>query len=391
MPIVDGVRVAQRLLHPTGQNSNLLVSLEALEEAALMAKSRREQPVKLSPSKRILSLSPDSFRRKLTFVVGGLDNITELVHNLPSVSPKRQQALKAGTGLSLENSIFAGELEANQPPLPPHSAPARIPAGSDMVAHPPNAALTSHLVLGDGSAEPVRPVLRDPSRIALSPFGEQHDVAQHRPSIAVDPMRNFSRIFKESSSPFHPGVPLTDRSRFESKVFSDSPLATPATKPNAQLQSHIFTPEAEEQRERKEEHNRTIRPLANAQSSPFGTDEAPSTSARPPQEQHRKSLESHFSGSVPSFAAGVDEPLPSFSGRAGDPRSNRSSMKLGDDLAEDGDIPRATATGAAALNPRMASHNQSQLQLGDNPSLPPLHTSTRVLQPPGGRSSIFLG
>lgn len=407
MPIVDGVRVAQRLLHPIGQNSNLLVSLEALEEAALKAKSGREQPVKLSPSKR-MSPSPQCILMSthLIFVVGGLDNITELAHNLPPVSPKRQPTLKAGTGLSLENSIFAGELEANQLSLPSHSAPARVHSDGNIAHHLPNAALTSHFVFGDGSAEPVQPVIHDLSRIALSPFGEQHDVAQHRPSITVDPMRNVSRVFNESSSPFHPGLPLTDRSRFESKVFSNSPLATPATKPQPQFQSHIFTPEEEEQREKREGQSRATQSLANAHSSPFGTDEdgallagrqqrsttlAPSASSLLAQEQPRKSLQSHFSVSGPSFAADTDKPLPSFSGRAGNPHTNRSSIRLGDAPDGDGDIPRATATGAATLNPRMASHNDSQLQLGDNPSLPPLYTSTRVLQPPGGHSSILLG
>lgn len=333
-----------------------------------------------------------------------MDNITELAHNLPSVSPKRQQALRTGTGLALENSVFAGELEANnlQPP-PPHSAPARLCSHADgQHHHPPHAALTSSLVLSDGSAEPVQPVMRDPSRMVPSPFGEQHDVAQHRPSIAIDPKRNISRVFAEPSSPFHPGVPLTDRSRFESKVFSDSPLATPVVKPNSQLQSHIFAGEEGAEGE-KGVPKHVAKTLANARPFPFGTDDdakasAPRqpqhqqrvTPANPAQEHARKGLEGHFSGSSFSFASGIDEPLPSFSGRAGDPRTNRSSIRLGDALPDERDVPRAAATGAATLNPRMASHNQSQLQLGDNPSLPPLHTSTRVLQPPGGRSSIFL-
>lgn len=55
MPIADGVRVAQRLLHPTSHNSNLLVSLETLEEDATAAKTGRgHQPVRLSPSKTSL-------------------------------------------------------------------------------------------------------------------------------------------------------------------------------------------------------------------------------------------------------------------------------------------------------------------------------------------------
>lgn len=52
VPIADGLRIAQRLVHPTAQNCNALVPLDALELLCQINNQKNKGSVKLSPSMR---------------------------------------------------------------------------------------------------------------------------------------------------------------------------------------------------------------------------------------------------------------------------------------------------------------------------------------------------
>ncbi|PJF17061.1 Protein BREAST CANCER SUSCEPTIBILITY 1-like protein [Paramicrosporidium saccamoebae] len=307
LPIVDGMRIARRLVHPTAQNCNLIVTLEALEYKPVQART-----VKLSP---------------------------KMAHELPVLNmPSRHIP-------QLKSSIFAPEEEVTRV-QPRHSA-----------------SMASHLVLGDGSGEQLQPSLHVPE-----PSIFEKEAKPLRPSITLDPHRNESRVFKEPSGPFQPDIPLTERSRFESKIFADSPMKID-TAPRQQALQHrssVFAPEEEEP---------VVLQKAAVAECPFSTDSNIPVVMQQPKKPVRS--DSHFRGSGFSFAD-EDAPQASFSGRRPDPRVNRSSINFSEDE------PRVTA------KTTMANRNQSQLQLGDDATAEPIFPSSRVLQPPGGKTSIFL-
>lgn len=300
------------------------------------------------------------------FVVGGLDNIQEMSQQLPSLSPNHGHQPASKSLPAFKSSIFAEESECT------------IQANAN-VTKP--AAPTSQLKLGDGSAEPVRPIGNHLHKQSI--FDEQqHDVPTQHLHLAVDPMRNTSKIFQGDGSPFHPSVPLTDRSRFESNVFSDSPLSSPNfSKANPQLESHIDLHGCGD--------DALLPPKPSAQpnrKSPFARDDDDTPAIYSNTTYKRNSqLASHSVGGGVYACSPMKVECKSSSLLGADTRGNRSSLELADQPSLDGQV-------YPAINPRAASHNQSSLVLGDNPpSLPPPNINTRVLQPPGGKSTIFLG
>lgn len=297
-------------------------------------------------------------------LVGGLDNISAMAHELPQVSNTRPVHHGRDAG-HLSSKVFSQADDLTAAPL--HH-------GMRHVLGP-----ASTLRLGDGSDERVQPAA-PLVNARPSIFSEEHDPIKVRPSIAIDPHRNESHLFQESNSPFRPAVPVTNPSRFTSQIFAEPP--TVAEKPGSregpsQLRSHIFE---EAPAEPAQAH--TAAPRA----CPFGTDEDPRPSTlRPSPKDHDASqrLAGHFYGS--GFVFQDEDRLPnSFSGIHPDGRTNRSTLSLGDaDPLKD--LPRA------AINPRSAMSNQSQLKLGDDDGgVAAVRPSSRVLQPPGGRSTIFL-
>lgn len=338
LPIVDGMRVSRRLVHPTEHNCNQLLSLEALEVGSTSTNPQATQPIK--------KLSP----------IGGLDNIAEMVHQLPILSERSVAASRHVP--QLKSSIFSPTVE-EQPQ--PHS-----------MRHVP-AAHTSQFKLGDGSSEPVMPSM--PMK-KTSIFGNEHDepAPMPRPSITLDPHRNESSVFQEPSGPFLPQLPLTERSRFESHVFSASPMKVDTAQRRVtplQHQSQVFASVGEGGSIDKMESK------LKTSTCPFSTDADVTQPANEPTSRKPSTRkDGHFHGSGFAFAD-EEAALPSFSGRRSDPQVNRTSMNYS---------PEDTTSIPRAINTR----NQSQLQLGDDATSEPVVLSSRVLQPPGGRTSIFL-
>lgn len=317
------------------------------------------------------------------FVVGGLDNIQELSQQLPTLSsPKREHQAKALPAFT--SSVFSNKEEAPQHIKKCDTIPA---------------ALKSHLKLGDGSDE--RPVPRQSSQDYSmhkppSIFGEQHDIPTQQLYLAgAERMRNTSKIFQEEHGvanqlgglSFNPSLPLTDRSRFESKVFADSPTRTPNVKSLPQLQSQICFGDVDESRGGDAVSLIPPKPIiqSNNHSSPFARDnDKEEREERPLQYNRNPQLSSHFVGGGVYACSPMKVESTTILAEGVDARGNRSTLKLTDNPKED------AAASAPLINPRAASHNQSSLTLGDNPSPTPVTVGTRVLQPPGGRSTIFL-
>jgi hypothetical protein len=167
----------------------------------------------------------------------------------------------------------------------------------------------------------------------------------------------------------------------------------------AQLSSHIFDVFSEQDEAKKEGDRQSpnksapnggrkfMSPLVFAADEPHElgehlAEEDDHAKAKPGV--MRTSLKSQFTGSTLGFTETSDDRGVNSSGMgAKAAAANRSTIVFGEEAAKAEPIER--------LSRRAAPHNQSQLQLGDNPPLLPVHTSTRVLQPPGGKSSIFFG
>ena len=293
-------------------------------------------------------------------IVGGLDNISELIHELPHLPTPKIVAPNSREQGHMSSSIFSGENPTSS-----------VPHGMRHVPGP-----VSGLKFGDGSCEPVQPAaVHIHARPSI--FGDEHEHVRIKPPMTMDPHRNESHIFEQSNSPFRSDRPIADNSRFTSQIFSDS---TPASKPMlrecpSQLRSHIFDVEPIAP---------VVAPSKVPQSCPFRTDDdppIPKQVVNPKDRGHGKGLAGHLHGSGLVFQ---DEQVQqSFSGINPDGRTNRSTLSLGDNLPSD--LPRA------AVNYRSAMSNHSQINMGDHDELVPLKPSSRVLQPPGGHSTIFLG
>jgi hypothetical protein len=335
LPIIDGMRISRRLVHPTLQNCNLIVSLDALEAAAAATATNKNSTVKFSP-------------------IGGLDNITELAKELPELNPK--QIHEARNLPHYRSSIF------NQADHPSSSS------SSNHVESRHVSGMASTLKFGDGSSEPIHhhPIAFQATRSVFS-----DDSEPIRPSITVDPHRNDSSVFAEPQGPFQPSIPLMETARFTSNLFNADPSKVDEQrtyrKPDpVQLKSHIFDPEPVEIQTK----------IIPASTRPFGNDdkELPVQQVRAMNNTNSGS----FHGSGFSF---TNDTLPSFSGRHGDPRSNRSTI-----FAEV-EVPRVLVN---ANNRNVNNRNASSLNLGDEESgVTTVRPSSRVLQPPGGHSTIF--
>lgn len=383
LPILHGMNASRRLVHPTAQNCNQLVSLELLE-------AKNSQPASLANPPNYAPSNNCSSGLSLLFVVGGLDNITELAHQLPSLSSPS----KASSNNSNNNN---NNQTNNGRPLT-HLVSSVFNQNAVPDVHRPEIRMVfqaaSSLRMGDGSTDPIIPLGRKPlSTNTVFGFGEGEDekssLAPQRPSIAIDPHRNESKLFKEeaSASPFHPSRALLDSSRFESHIFAvDSPISSHRQQQSheghpcpVQLKSHIFDTEPI-----SPPPPRTQKTVASA--CPFGRDgDEDVVGTQPPNNQRRvntQQFNSHFHGSSLVFSEESTPPI-SFSGLHPDGRTNRSTISLAPEISDQAP-PRA-------VDPRAASHNQSQIVFGDNVAKedPPL-PSSRVLQPPGGRSTIFL-
>lgn len=264
----------------------------------------------------------------------------------------------------------------------------------------------STLSFGDGLAEPLRPLGIPKTR---SIFGEASDeTVTFKPSIAmVGPDRNQSCIFStESAAVFQPTVRVTDQSRFASSIFAEGGgdvirASSELRPPSAQLQSQILGGDgvggqqagADDPAAKLAPRRPINGTIAGTKSScPFSTDdEQPSQSSAQPHglKGLPPHMMDHFQGT--SFALREEEQPTSahrstFSGFQCDGRTNRGTFSFAPDAEEE--TPRSVA-----INPRAATANQSTLSFGDAPEGEPavFRPSSRVSQPPGGHSTIFLG
>jgi len=344
--IADGHQIAMRLINPTPMNASTLYPLDLFRESLQQSKPSHSFATNYAPRKTCNAF--------ISFLVGGLDNLKELGRELPGLNQaKIEQHLKAPP--ALKSSIFDQDIEETRSMRRSEPAPFASDEDAQKQRHPASSFVTKSIFGMEGDERPI-----------------------HRPGISLDPTRNSSTVFKEPTSPFQPSMPLTDRSRFDSHIFQDSPMKVDrdgSTGQRANLQASHFFGDSEFEETRRVNTQQKV-------ALPFGTDsdEQQHSQGRQSSQAQMTSMAGHFHGC--SFKQSESVPSQSLCKGASDGRSNRSSFQLGDNSDEARvDLPR--------FNERAAFSNKSQLQMGDN--VPPelAKISSRVLQPPGGRSTIF--
>lgn len=203
-------------------------------------------------------------------------------------------------------------------------------------------------------------------------FVDEEEAVQNRPSITVDPKRYQSSIFAEPEIKQPSQQSLSSYSKRNGQTINDPVNERPSISIDLSHNKQSFNVFSNDVNESDAKPNIVLDQKRNQQSFSIFSQEQEPQAFIPSTGLSSRRFESHINGA--GLSTTTDDSV--MANKKTDPRCNQSNFKIGE--ADEQEIK---------YQPKN-NFNSSQIAFGTNDSPLKFIPSSRVLQPPGGKSSI---